>query len=167
MKSAVDIINKILLDHDTIIENVRGIQHTASDKSIIVELTGDGGIASTGFMMDGVEAFRDSLQKMSVRLNQHFNFEESGLLFAIQQQGDKNISGAFSALFMEHEVLRNQCSRLKEELSVPVNSELSEVVKTAQIKELQREITNFSDLLEAHAANEDKLLKELRDRFTK
>jgi hypothetical protein len=167
MKSAIEIIDKILSDHDTIRGNARGIQHTASDKRIIAELTGDGGIAADGPFANGTTAFSDSLEKLAARLNQHFNFEESGLLFAIQQQGDKNISGAFSALFMEHEGLRNQFARIKEDLTGLENGGLSEEMKAAQIKDLQQRILDAVRLLEAHAASEDKLLRELKDRLAK
>ena len=165
MKSAKEIIDKILSDHDTIIENVRGTQRTASDKRIITELTADRDINGAGPLFGGAEGLRDLLQQLSARLNQHFNFEETGLLYAIREHGNNNISEAFSALFMEHEELRNQFTCIKNDAVALTNSGLSGEIKSAQLKDLRQRLIDAGNLLEVHAASEDRLLKELRNRL--
>jgi len=166
MKSIKQIIDRILAEHETILRNSQNVLNTSNDAGIVTGLTGvESSLAPAN--TDTVQMLgllQGLLESLTMRLNAHFTFEEAGLVFALEKYGDRQLSEAFGVLFLEHENLRNGMARAGKEAAELAAGDDSPEVLGVKIQALRDRINNIVHLLRNHAAAEQKLLEDLRDR---
>ncbi len=168
MNEALSLVKQIIKEHRLIDVGLK-----ASEK-----LSGD--LVILGKFDDHVEGFvqkrldnqkqkladlRQSLEKIDKMLRGHFKGEESRLLKAFEDSGDKMLINALSILLEEHREIRNRIARLKtsaEELSV---EGMSTEVWEGKAYAVRAYIRHTQKLIEAHAATESDLLGKLKKKL--
>jgi hypothetical protein len=155
MKSAAAIIDKILADHNTIEGNSEAIQSVTNDVCVASALkTASAGLSGHDPRLRELESL---LSKQASILNKHFAYEETGVLYLFHRDGNKYSSEAFSALLLEHETIRNRFEETGEEILAFMGKP-----EPAKLASLNDKVTALAELLETHAAKEDRLLRDLK-----
>ncbi len=164
MEEALDLIEKIIGEHGTIVQNVQILERMANDTEAIGALEKVQEAFKPGRLEEKQELqkLQGVLQTLVQRLQAHFNREETGLLAAFEKNGDKKLTSAFTTLLIEHEDLRNRLARSKRHVAELIDGGLSRQVWEARVLDMQAHISRTRQLLEAHAEIEQELLQELR-----
>ena len=98
-------------------------------------------------------------------LQAHFDREETALLVAFEEQGDKELASAFRSLLLEHNDLRNRLTHTKNHLAQLASGELSRHHWEATAHDIRAHISHTRRLLEAHAEVEQELFLSLHEKL--
>lgn len=166
MNSAKEIIGRILAEHDTILRKSQIILHTSDDASIAAGLTQtESSIAGTASnITQTLHSLQSSIESLAKSLNAHFSFEETGLIFALDKYHNRQLSEAFSGLFLEHESLRNALSDADKAAGLLAAGNATGEDLSLKTQSLRQHLIRAVRLLQEHADREQKLLEDLRDR---
>jgi hypothetical protein len=111
----------------------------------------------------------EELKKLEEMVNQidqgikaHFDREETAVLAAFEEQGDREVSAAFRSLLLEHRDLRNRLAHTKNHVAQLTGGQLTRHHWEATAHDMRAHISHTRKLLEAHAEVEQELLLSLR-----
>ncbi|MBI4285274.1 MAG: hemerythrin domain-containing protein [Chloroflexi bacterium] len=169
MLAALSVVDRIIKEHQLIMQDMQQLARRADDDHIVKNMNEAGAVLTPALLDDkpGLARLSGSLEALARELHQHFKFEETGLLYAIRQYGDRKLNAAFGELFVEHESLRNRFTRAKSEVSELLASDLPAEACAAKVKSAAEQLSYACQLIEKHARSEHELLKVLRSRLAK
>jgi len=167
MEAALTLIERIIEEHKTILQRFQTLERVANDAEAIYGLE-----KAKGAFMPGRFDQKETLAKLGELVNSvdeglraHFDREEIALLNAFEQYGDKELASAFHSLLLEHEGFRERLTHSKNDVAQLTSGELSRQHWEATAYDMRAHISHTRKLLEAHAAVEQELLLQLRDRL--
>ena len=165
MEAALNLVERIIEEHKTILQRFQTLERVANDVEAISGLE-----KAKDTFMPGRFDQKVTLAKLGKLVNSvdeglraHFDREEGALFNAFEQYGGKELASAFHSLLLEHESLRERLTHSKNDVAQLTNGELSRQQWEATGYDMRAHISHTRKLLEAHAAVEQELLLRLRD----
>ena len=110
----------------------------------------------------GLQKMREILQKLDEGLRAHFTREETALLAAFEKHGDRELVKGLNALLGEHADLRKRLEHAQRHIIELLEGGLAQHKWQASAHDMRTHMTHTRKLIEAHAAAELPLLKQLR-----
>ena len=114
---------------------------------------------------EGLDKLKELVNLADEGLQAHFSREETAMLAAFEEQGDRELTSAFNSLLLEHTDLRNRLTNTKDHLSQLIDGRLSRNQWETTGYDMRAYITNTRKLLAAHAGVEQELLMSLHRRL--
>jgi hypothetical protein len=163
MEEIAAIVERIIAEHKIILADFKSLETVANDAS---------GIKA---MEKGKEAFMPGRQNPKENLNQlenirikmdkglrdHFNWEEVTLLDAFNEYKAVSLIPTLKTLLSEHEDIREGLGELKGLIEELRTEQLSFQLWNTKGYDMRAFMSNLQKKVQTHAANEQKLLKEL------
>jgi len=167
MEKTLALIDRIIGEHRLIMENVQNMEQAANDAEALVALERAGEQFVPGRFDQGqsLRKLGEWLETIDEELQAHFAREETALLAAFEQHGDKELASDLRSLLLEHEDLRNRFARSREQVAELSGGELSRQLWEAGAHDMRAHVSYTRRLLEAHADTERKLLQRLRGKL--
>lgn len=167
MKKTLALIEQVIEEHKTILPRLQNMEQVANDAEALRSFEK----AQESFMPGRFDQGRElnRLEKLvnlvDHGLQAHFDREETALMAAFNEQGDRELASAFHSLMLEHEGLRNRLTHTKNHVSQLISGQLSRHQWEATAHDMRAHISHTRRLLEAHAEVEQELLMSLRRRL--
>ena len=167
MEEALALIERIIEEHRVIKKRVQNLERVANDASVLLELEK----SKEGFMpgrfdqREGLQKLAASLEIIDKGLKEHFDREEEGLLAAFEKHGERELASALRSLLLEHEGVKNRLAHSKKQVAELAGGGLSRQEWEATAYDMRAHVSHTRKLLEAHAENEQELLRKLRNRL--
>jgi len=164
MQEIVTLIDKLIDEHKVIAKDFQSLDQVANDAGALVELEE----AKEAFMpgrfdqTQGLQKLQELLEAIDEGLRGHFDREETGLLAAFEEHGDRKLVTTLNSLLLEHEDLRNRLAHSKDHVAELVSGGLARHRWQASANDMRAHLSHTRKLLEAHAAIENELFVELR-----
>lgn len=167
MKEALALIEKIIEEHRTIMTRFQTLERVANDAEAIAgfEQAKDAFMPGRYEQGQGLKQLQDALEIVDKGLREHFKREETMLLAAFEEHGDKDLVSALNSLLFEHDDLRNRLAHAKKHGVELAEGGLSRHLWEASAHDMRAHISHTKKLQETHAASEQRLLHKLRDRL--
>ena len=167
MKAALDLIEQIVEEHKTIRLRLQSMEQIVNDAEALqgFEEAQEGFMPGRFDQKAGLDRLEELVNLVDQGLQAHFDREETALLAAFEEQGDRELASAFHSLLLEHEDLRNRLTYTKNHISQLTGGELPRHHWEATAYDMRAHITHTRKLLEAHAEVEQELLQSLRRRL--
>ncbi|HEY79030.1 MAG TPA: hypothetical protein G4O09_07960 [Dehalococcoidia bacterium] len=167
MKAALDLIEQIVEEHKTIRLRLQSMEQIVNDAEALqgFEEAQEGFMPGRFDQKAGLDRLEELVNLVDQGLQAHFDREETALLAAVEEQGDRELASAFHSLLLEHEDLRNRLTHTKNHISQLTGGELPRHHWEATAYDMRAHITHTRKLLEAHAEVEQELLQSLRRRL--
>ena len=167
MEEALTLIEKTIEEHKAILQRFQAMERVTNDAEAINSLEKAKDAFMPGrFDQKGIPAeLGELVNSVDEGLQAHFDREETALLNAFENYGDRELASAFHSLLLEHEGLRERLTQSKDHLAKLTSGELSRHQWEATGYDMRAHISQTRKLLEAHAAGEKELLLQLRDRL--
>jgi iron-sulfur cluster repair protein YtfE (RIC family) len=165
MEDVVALIDRIIEEHRAIIQKVQTLEQVANDAGAMVGLDKAKEVFVPGKFdkEPGLQQLQELMETIDQGLGAHFNREETGLLTAFENYGDRKLSSDFHSLVREHDDLRNRLARSREHVAELTGGGLSRHVWEASANDMRAYITHTRKLFQAHARSEQRLFRALRE----
>lgn len=167
MSEITNLIDKIIDEHKVIAKNARSLEQVANDASALADLAEakETFVPGRFDQKQSLQKLKESLDAIDKGLQEHFNREETSLLAAFEQHGDRKLVTTLKSLLLEHEDLRNRLAHSKEHVDELTSGELARHRWEASANDMRAHLSHTRKLLEAHAAIENELLVGLRQQL--
>ena len=164
MNETIALIDKIIEEHKTLLQNIQTMEQVANDAEAIagLEKAKDAFIPGRLEQAQGLEKLQELQQIIDQGIQSHFNREETALLSAFEKHGDQKLAAALQSLLREHEDLRNRFAQTGNQMTELTKGGLSGQVWGASAYDMRAYITHTRKLLKKHAGSEQELLHTLR-----
>ena len=168
MTDTVSLINQLISEHKVINERTGSIEKLANDASLLSDLKD----AKESFVpgrldqQHGLGKLESLIGDIAPWLDRHFEREETILLKAVEELGDREMVTALNSLLLEHTDLRGRIAQSKEHIAELKSGALARHRWDASANDLRAHLTHTRQLLEAHAAMENDLFRDLRRHLT-
>lgn len=161
MTDSVALIDKLLEDHATIVEDTQGI---CSDATALVNLTQADRDFSPGRLdrVEGVKKLQDTIGRCRTGVAAHFNEEETALLEVFKNYGDDDLMSQFHTLLKQHKELKERFDEAKDRVDKLVSGGVTGGNWNAFANDLMAYMNKTRQLIEAHASTEQTLFRTLR-----
>jgi iron-sulfur cluster repair protein YtfE (RIC family) len=167
VKTALDLIEQIIEEHKTIRQRLQSMEEVANDTEALrgFEKAQEGFMPGRFDQKLGLGRLEELVNLVDQGLQTHFDREETALLAAFEEQGDRELASAFHSLLLEHRDLRNRLAHTRDHISQLTGGELPRHHWEATAYDMRAHISHTRRLLEAHAEVEQELLQSLRRRL--
>ena len=165
MKRTLALIEQVLEEHKTFLQR---LDQVGNDAEALRSFEKAKEVFMPGRLDQkaGLDKLAELVNLVDEGLRAHFDREETAVLAAFEEQGDRELASAFQSLLSEHEDLRNRLTHTKNHLSQLVSGKLSSHQWEATGYDMRAHISHTRKLLEAHAGVERELLLSLRRRLS-
>jgi iron-sulfur cluster repair protein YtfE (RIC family) len=169
MKEIVSLLDRLIDEHKVIAKDARSLEQLANDASLLVDLeeAKETFVPGRFNQTQSLHKLQELLEKITQGLQAHFNREETGLLAAFEEHGERKLATTLNSLLLEHEDLRNRLAHAKDHVAELVSGGLARHQWEASANDMRAHLSHTRKLLEAHAAIENELFVELRRRLPK
>jgi hypothetical protein len=163
MKAALTLIEQVIGEHKTLLQKLQSLEQVANDAEAIRGFEQAQERFMPGRFDQGEELKRleETVKLIDEGLQAHFDREETAVLAAFEEQGDREASTAFRSLLLEHQDLRNRLAHTKNHISQLTGGQLTRHHWEATAHDMRAHISHTRKLLEAHAEVEQELLLSL------
>ncbi len=163
MKAALVLIEQIIEEHKTILKRLKELDKVANDAEALrgFEQAKESFMPGRFDQKAGLDKLRELVDTVDQGLRAHFDREETTLLAAFEEQGDRELASAFHSVLLEHKDLGNRLTHTKNHVSQLTGGKLSRHHWEATAHDMRAHITHTHKLLEAHAGVEQELLLAL------
>jgi hemerythrin-like domain-containing protein len=164
MKDTLALIEQIIEEHKTIFKRLETLDKVANDAEALrgFERAQESFMPGRFDQQQGLQKLSELVDLVDRGLQAHFDREETALLAAFEEQGDRELASAFNSLLLEHRDLRNRLVHTRGHISQLTSGELSSHHWGATAYDMRAHISHTRKLLEAHAELEQELLASLR-----
>ena len=165
MKRTLALIEKIIKEHKTIFQKM---DQVVNDAEALRSFEKAKEIFMPGRLDQKAELgkLEEMFNSVAKGLQEHFDREETAVLAAFEEQGDRELASAFHSLMLEHKDLRNRLTHTQKHVAQLLSGELSRPIWEATAHDMRAHISHTRKLLEAHAGVEQELLLSLRRRLS-
>lgn len=168
MENTLALIDQIIEEHRQIFHDFQTLEKETNDLSAIARLQSEdtrsyfvpSGLSDEG---KGLEQWRKAIKTMEAGLDRHFKREETALMAAVEQQGDKELESGFRALLDEHGDLRAQVAKMRQDAADMTSAGPRIEVWERDGWGMRVNLEQLKKRIEAHAASEMELLNRFRD----
>ncbi len=167
MDETLTLINQILEEHKLIIKRVQNLEQAANDAEALLDLerAKEQFVPGRFDQRQTLQKLQEWLEAIDEGLQAHFNREETALLTAIEEQGDKELVSGWRSLLLEHEDLRNRFAHSREHVVALISGGLSRQLWEAGAHDIRAHISHTRKLLETHTRAEQGLFQKLRGKL--
>ena len=164
MTDTLKLIDQLIAEHKIISEQTESIEKTANDASLLSDLKEAKDTFTPGRFDQGqsLQKLQEMLETINPWLEKHFNNEETILLSAVEQHGDRKFVTALNSLLLEHTDLRNRMTSSMEDVAQLSGGGLARHRWEASANDMRAHLSHTRKLLEAHASMENDLFRDLR-----
>lgn len=164
MEEVLALIEKIIAEHKLIRQRAENLEKAANDAEAIASMEKAKEVFQPGRFeqKEGLLKMKDLLAITDKGLEGHFNREETTLLAAFEQYGDKEFTSRLRSLLLEHADLRNRFAVSKKRVDELIGGGLSRHVWDASAHDMRAHMSHTRKLLEVHAQIEEELLNDFR-----
>jgi len=164
MADTLKLIEQLIEEHKVINERTESIERTANDANLLLDLkeAKDTFVPGRFDQSQTLQKLQEMLEAIDTWLDKHFNREETVLLSAVEQDGDRKFVTALNSLLLEHTDLRNRITSSKQDVAQLSGGGLARHLWDASANDMRVHISHTRKLLEAHAAMENDLFKDLQ-----
>jgi hypothetical protein len=161
MAGELEIIDRVIAEHQIIRLNLQGLQSSLSDFNALFSLQkAQSGWAQSSVdkLLDQKHQLQDALSRVQKGLNGHFLYEEKALVPLFGE-------AFMRALIFEHTEIRQQ---IEQTVSMVNNANLERLTQEdllAEKSRLQEATVNTSQMIEQHANLEEQMLRMLKKAF--
>lgn len=162
MEDILDVIDSIIAEHRVILRRFSALESVSNDVTAIGAYKQ---VRDMTFSPEGVQhlpQLQKTLEDANRKLRAHFDREDTALLSAFEQHGDRKLLAAFQTLLAEHEEIRAQLVRAEESASRLRGGSTSQADWEKKTKGMRTAIIETRERLAAHASAEKDLLMRLR-----
>ncbi|MFC1913883.1 hemerythrin domain-containing protein [Chloroflexota bacterium] len=165
MEDTVALIDQLIKEHRVITRDISDLEHLAND----VEAASGLKKAKEAFMpgrldqTKGLQELQSSIEAINKGLDAHFNREETALLSAFEEHGDKELVSALHSLLGEHSELRNRMAQIKDSISELTSGLLGSHHWSASAHDMRVYISHTLKLIDTHAGSEYLLFSTLKN----
>jgi len=166
MEDIIALIDELLKEHQQILQNIKTLEQATDDLGAALKLEEVKQTLMPGRLeqqQQDLPKLEEILAALELRLQGHFNREETGLLTAFERHGNRMLASALNTLLLEHQPLRQRLNNLKVEIAELESAGLSQEVWDGKVWGLRAYITHTRKLLEEHAHSEYSLLERARE----
>ena len=167
MEESIALIDSIIEEHGIIAGEFQNLEQVASDTEAIRELEKTKEVFMPGRFdqESSLQKLGELLETIGSGLEAHFDREETGLLTACENYGDRELASALHSLLSEHEDIRGRFTHLRKIVTELVGGKLSRHVWEASAHDMRAYVSHTRKLVGVHAENEQKLLQKLRSQL--
>ena len=160
----IGLISQLIEEHKVIMKETRSLEQVANDAGLVTDLTEakETFVPGRFEQKETLQKLQDLLETIDKGLKGHFNREETALLAAVEEDGDRKLTTTLKSLLLEHEDLRTRLVHAKEHVAELVSGGLARHRWEASAHDMRAHLSHTRKLLEAHAAAETELFVELR-----
>ena len=164
MEETIALIDKIIKEHSVIGREMKSLEQATNDAEGIMKLekAKDEFVPGRFEQKQGLKELQASLERVIEGLEAHFSREETALLAAFEEHGNRELATGLRSLLLEHEDLRNRFAHSREHVAELIGGGLSHHLWEASANDMRAHLSHTRKLLEAHAEIEQEILKKLR-----
>lgn len=161
MNNPVELIDKMLEDHSTIIQDANG---ACSDATALTSLSQADKDFSPGRLdrAEGIKKLQETIIRCDTGVAAHFVEEETALLEVFKKHGTEDLISQFSTLLQQHQELKDRFAEAKNRVDKLVSGEITGGNWNAAANDLLTYMNKTRQLIEAHASTEHNLFIELK-----
>jgi len=162
--STLALIEKLIEEHKVISKNAQSLEKAANDASLLTDLKDarEDFVPGRFDQNEKLKKLQELIASMNTWLDDHFNREETTLLKAVEQHGERKFVTALNSLLLEHSDLRNRLAHSKEHIAELTGGSMARHQWDASANDMRAHLSHTRKLLEAHAVMENELFAELR-----
>ena len=166
MSGSIELIDKLLQDHATIVQDTQG---ACSDATALANLTQADKDFSPGRLdrAEGIKKLQNTIGHCESGVADHFKEEETALLEVFKNYGDDNLMGQFHTLLKQHQELKDRFAEAKNRVDKLVSGEITGGSWNASANDLMTYMNRTRQLIEEHASTEHTLFRSLREGLSK
>lgn len=168
VEEVLALIEKIIEEHKQIFKGLRTLEKVANDASAMRGLDKAQGEFVPGRLGDkkqGLQNWQELLKAIDQGIRAHFNREETALVAAVEEYGDKGLATTLQAWLFEHNELRERLAKLKEDVANLAVDTSSQIVWQGEAWGIRVYMTHTYNLFERHTEGEQGLLMTLKKRL--
>ena len=167
MKAAITLIEQVIEEHKTVFQRLKTLEQVADDAEALKGFEEAQELFMPGWFdqKKKLERLEEIVNMVDEGLQAHFDREETALLAAFKEQGDRELADSFQSLLLEHKDLRNRLAHTKNHVSQLTGGKLSRHHWQATAHDMRAHISHTRKLLEAHAELEQELFFSLRQKL--
>ncbi len=167
MEEALAIIERIIQEHKVIIRGVHSLERVANDAEAMAGFDKAKGAFMPGRLeqKQGLQQLQNLMEIVDTGLRKHFIFEETALVAAVKQHGDKELASALQSLLLEHNNIRNRLDHSKTHVSELVSGNMARHLWEASANDMRAHMSHTRKLIETHTSLEQVLLNKLKRRL--
>jgi hypothetical protein len=164
IKEALTLIEQVIEEHKTIFQ---GLDQVINDAEALRSFEKAKEVFMPGRLdqKTGLDKLAEQVNMVDQGLRAHFDREETAVLAAFEEQGDRELASAFHSLILEHKDLRNRLTHTKNHVSKLTSGEVARSHWEATAHDMRAHISHTRKLLEAHAGVEQELLLSLHQKL--
>jgi hypothetical protein len=169
MTDVIGIIDKIIEEHKILLNQATQFEKITNDAGAMIAMTKSKEVFMPGRLeqSQSLKKFEDLRNKIQEGLSAHFQREETSLLEAILEFGDKNIIITLKKLLSQHWAFRTSLKDLQYESNELINGQLSRALWEPKAYIMRSHIAEMHTRLEQHAKNEQQLFNDVRKQLIK
>lgn len=158
------LIERIIQEHKVLLQELQSTEQVATDATALRGLE-EGTETFMPGRLDQSQSLR-KLERLLKTVNQglqaHFHREETALVTALKEHGDKELESDLRSLFVEHENMRTRLAHSRRLVAELIGGGLSRHIWEASAHDMRAHLTHTRKLLGTHANIEQDLLHRFR-----
>ncbi|MCJ7605028.1 MAG: hypothetical protein MUO19_03220 [Dehalococcoidales bacterium] len=164
MTDKISLIDQLIAEHKIIHQRTEDLENTANDANLLTDLKEAKETFVPGRLDQhkGLQKLESMLEDIAPWLDKHFKREETILLGAVEELGDRELISSLNSLLLEHADLRNRVAQSREHVTELKTGALARHRWDASANDMRGHLTHTRKLLEIHASMENDLFTELR-----
>lgn len=168
MDKAIALIEEVIKEHEGVLDTVHRLDQMMSDAEALsaIDEARSTFIPGRFNQKDELTSLEGLIDLLDEALGKHFEREETAVLGAFMEHGDRELIPSFRSLMQEHTELKNRLATTRDYLSRLSGGDLPVHHWQATAYDLRAHIAHIRKLLQAHAEAEEGLLLTLRGRLT-
>ena len=161
MENPIQIIDKMLEEHATIVQDTQG---ACSDATALTSLSQADKDFSPGRLdrAEGIKKLQETITRCDAGVAQHFSQEETGLLEVFKTHGNEEQLAQFHTLLKQHKELKDRFAEAKSRVDKLVSGEITGGNWNSAANDLMSYMNKTRQLIEEHASTEHTLFRALR-----
>ena len=169
MEDVIALLDQIAEEHKTTFQRFQTLEQVANDVEAIagLEKSKEAFIPGRLNQKAGLQQMRELLETIVSGLEEHFNHEETRLLAAFEQHGDRRLASALHSLLQGHKDLRQRLASSQRQVAELSKGEMTRNVWVASANDMRAYLSHTLKLLEDHARDEQRLLQTLKEQLQK
>lgn len=161
MNNPVQIIDKMLEEHATIVQDTQG---ACSDATALTDLSQADKDFSPGRLdrAEGIKKLQATITKCETGVAEHFSQEETALLEVFKTHGNDDQMSQFHTLLKQHQELKDRFAEAKSRVDKLVSGDIIGGNWNSAANDLMTYMNKTRKVIEEHASTEHTLFRALR-----
>jgi hypothetical protein len=169
MDKTLQLIDHLIAEHKTIGEKTQSVEKAVNDITLLSGLkeAREAFVPGQNPQKEDLDKLDRTLVAINTWLEKHFNREETVLLPAVKNYGDRRLTESLNSILFEHTDLKDRLLHSRKRVDELKGKGISQSLWETRASDTRTYISHTRKLLETHAARENHFLKELRQYIKK